>query len=570
MSKPTKTLLGEKARKAILDGVNAIYEPVRLTLGPQAKKALLYRTFNRGSRIVDDGKTIADCQEPRDPAVRLAAEAFKEACKKTDLIVGDGTTATTVIAGHLYNDVHRILSTSVSDFVQKKQSNEGKAGVMTIRKMILDSAKKVKDEIRATAKKIETIEELEKIATVSLGDAELGKVVAKMAWEVGLDGFIDVVEGFKGEIETEVINGFRFAAKVPGKAFVNNPNRYEMVLNDYHVLVTNHALDNASDIARTLQTLNAGTSKIAILAPSFSENVLVQMVQAIKQGFFVFPVHVPSLRTEQFEDFAVYTDSKFIDKAKGMSLRNVTFKDLGMFEKLVVKDTEAREDAIVTGGRGAILQTNGTEIDSPVKKRIDVLKGQLAETKQDNFKKLLERRIASMASSVGIIRVGDTTQASSLFLKLKIEDAVYACKAALRGGYVRGGGLCLKEIAENILYENDILRDSLIAPYNQIQSSVDGGVEIGDDIIDPADAMYYAVEHATGVVANLATVEIITPEGDEMAHGEGELAIARAINEFVLADKIHKGQITESESLMERDRLNGHTIDEAQYFAEKE
>jgi hypothetical protein len=166
-----------------------------------------------------------------------------------------------------------------------------------------------------------------------------------------------------------------------------------------------------------------------------------------------------------------------------------------------------------------------------------------------------------MASAVGVIRVGDTTQASSLYRKLKIEDAVYACKAALRGGYVKGGGLCLKELAET-LEEDDILRPALLAPYEQIQSSVDGGVEIGEEIIDPAEAIYWALDHAANVVANLATVEIITPELEDPIHGEGELAIARALNEFVLTDRINKGQLKEAEREMELDRMNGLTVDE--------
>jgi len=249
---------------------------------------------------------------------------------------------------------------------------------------------------------------------------------------------------------------------------------------------------------------------------------------------------------------------------------------------LVVKDTEAREDAVATGGRGAVIKEQVVFVEkerkvkrgkedavvkdkvtevkttSRVAERIEELKGQVEETQQENFKNLLRRRIASMASAVGIIRVGDSTQASSLYRKLKIEDGVFACQAALRKGYVKGGGLCLKEIAET-LDENDIIRQALLAPYNQIQASVDGGMEIGENIIDPAEVPYYAVEHATGVVANLATVEIITPEMEDPIHGEGEYAIARALQEMVISDKRHKGLITANEEEMERDRMKGMT-----------
>ncbi len=574
----TKTLLGAKARKAVIDGVNSIYNPVSLTLGPQGKNALLYRSFNRGSRITNDGHTVAECQEPKDIFVRLAANAFKESCKKTNEKVGDGTTTTAVIGGRLMNEVFSLLSDGASEFVSK---STGKIGVMTLRKKILDGAEKVKEAIKESSFKIDSLEDLEKIGIVSVEDEELGKIIAKMAWDVGVDGFIDTVEGYKGEIETEIIKGMRFPAKVPGKAFVNNPARYEMIARDCSVFITNHAMDNASEIAKVFQNFSTTTSKIIVIAPSFSENVLINMINATKAGYFMYPVLAPSLRTDQFEDLAIYCGATFIDKNKGKAMRNAKAEDLGFLEKLIVKDTETREDAVATGGKGTLEETitdvSEEEVEEKGKKqkkkvfrervstkiaeRIATLKGQLAETQQDQFKKLLDRRIASMASAIGIIRVGDSTSASALYRKLKIEDAVYACKSALRAGYVKGGGLCLKEIADK-LPEDDILKSALLAPYNQIQSSIDGGVEIPDTVIDPMEAVYYAVEHATSVVANLATVEIITPETEDILPGEGELTMARMIGELSITLRRHFGQLQASEEEAERDRMRGLTVDE--------
>lgn len=569
----TRTIIGEKARKAILEGVNAIGIPVSMTLGPQARKALMYRTHNRGSRIVDDGHTVAQCQEPNDPFVRLAAATFKEACQRTNEKVGDGTATTTTIGMRLFNDAYNLLVEGTSTMTRKAKA--GRIGVSTLRSNILKSALWVKEEIKKVAVPVKDVKDLEKVATISVGgDAELGKTIAQMAWDTGVDGFIDVVEGYKGEIETEIVKGFRFPAKPGAKAFINNPARYEMLIQDCPVLLTNHALDNGGDIATTLQKLNSFTSKIIVIAPSFSENVLVNMVNATKQGYFIFPVKVPALRTEQFEDFAIYCGARFIDKAKGGTIRSINSGDLGFLTKLIVKDTENREDAVATGGKGETdVSSQYKEKDesgkvewkdrlsSPVKDRIETLKSQLKETQQEIFKKLLERRIASMASAVGVIRVGDSTQASSLDRKLKIEDAVYACKAALRGGYVKGGGICLKEIADT-MPDDDVLKSALKEPYERIQASVDGGIEIGDDVIDPAEAELYAVEHACGVVANLITVEIITPESEDIQPGEGYLAIAREVGNIGLAMKKQQGLLRENEEEAERDRLGGLTSDE--------
>lgn len=592
MSRPTATLQGEKAREAILRGVNSVYRPVSATLGPQGKNALLFRTWNRGSRITNDGWTVAECQEPKDQFERLVNNAFKESCRRTNELSGDGTTTTIVIGGALYNLANALFSKN-EGYSQKGVS------VTDLRKRLLESARKVKEAIKVTRikDKIETLEELEKIAVVSVEDVELGKTIAQMAWRVGVDGFIDVIEGFKGVIETEVIEGFRFPAKVPSKAFVTHPAKFEMIAEGCAILITNYDLDSRALVDSFLGPLidNEKVTKIVILAPSFGANVLERILKTnvkvlpdgrtVPTGFTVLPVHTPSLRIDQYEDLAVYCDGKFFNKEKGQRLVGVKASDLGYIQKLIVKDVEAREDAIATGGRGAIISEQMVEVDkdrevrrgketktvkerekvfkntSKVAERIEVLKSQLKETQQESFKKLLERRIASMASAMGVIRVGDSTQASSLYKKLKIEDAVNACKAALRSGYVKGGGLCLKEVAKT-LAEDDLLRGAIEAPYNQIQASVDGGVEITDDIIDPAEVVLNAVEHAVGVVANLITVDVITVELEDPAPEEGQFAIARALTELVISEKRHKGQITKNEEEMERDRMGGRTVEE--------
>lgn len=554
MNRPTKTISGKKALEALRRGVAAIYEPVRMTFGPEGRNALLYRTMNRGNRITNDGVTVAECQEPKDIHVRMVAQTFKEACKRTAERVGDGTTGTAIIGGSLFNHLYSIL-----DETQSMMNTTSKRGVMTLKREILTTAELVKSKIKLAAKKVESQEELEKIATISVEDPELGKIIAQMAWEVGIDGFIDVVEGYKGEIETEVIKGMRFAAKVASKAFITNPARFETTVTDAAIIITNHDLDNTARMIPAFQELNKQTSKLIVIAPSFSSTTLVTFANSCKDGFFIYPILAPSLRTDQLDDLAIYCGAKFIDKTKGHKIENVRFQDCGFIEKIVAKDGDNKEDAVITGGRGTDERQNMPQ--TAVEERIEVLKGQLIETKQEQFKKLMERRIAAMASAVGIIRVGDSTQASSLYRKLKIEDAVYACKSALRGGYVRGAGVCLKEIADE-LPEGNLLKISLCAPYEQIQHSVSGGIEVGENVIDPAEAIFYAVEHATQVVAGLITVDSITAEEEDANMGDGEFAIARVLAEYVIADKIAKGQIREGQEEAYRDSLGGMTDEE--------
>ncbi len=583
MTKLTKTLVGTKAREMILKGVNAIYEPVRRTLGPEGKNALIYRTLNRGERFTNDGITVAGVIEPKNPFVRMVACAFREACQRTNEKVGDGTTATVIIGGKLYNDAYARLSENQSVFESDKS---GKMGVQTLKKNILKTAEKVKIEIEKKSKKIKTKRDLERIATISVENEEIGKIIADMAWEVGIDGFIDVVEGFKGKIETEVIKGMRFPSKVAANGFVNNFKKHEMVAQDCPVFITNYVLDNSAQLAKIINPFIKEYRKVIIISPTFSEQVLVELYKAMytmdnrgnkikNPAVDYYPVAVPSLRTDQFEDLATYCGARFIDKNKGSKLQNTQLKDLGFLEKLVVKTSEIREEAMAIGGQGTKTTQSPTTEDetgfkdetqeqekSVVDNRIEDLKGQLEEEKAgETYKNLLRRRIASMASAVGLIKVSSTTDAENLYIKLKIEDAVFSCKAALRGGYVRGAGLELKEIADK-LPDTDLLKSALQAPYEQIKASMDGNLKVTEDIIDPAEAIYYMVEHATSVVANLITVDILTPEIDEVGMGDGLIAVARQLLETNIINKHQAGVLKENEEEAYRDMFGNLTEDE--------
>ncbi len=510
--KQTKVLIGKKANEAILNGVNAVYDAVKLTLGPKGGNALLFGTYGGSPRITNDGVTIAECIEPKNEFELLVAESFKEACKRTNERAGDATTTTTVIGGFLINDILGKVETSLIG----RQSGD----VMKTRKMLLEDVKKVTEAIKKQAVAVKTLEDLEKVAIISVEDEQLGKTIAKIVHQVGIDGFVDVQEGFKGIIEHEVIEGMRFPAKVPHKAFVTNPAKYEMVMEDVPVIVTNYAVDNAGEISAVINDILTKTQlrKLAILAPTFSDQVLIEFAKAAKNNVFIFPVKVPSLRTEQFEDVCAYFGAEFINKDKGRTLRSLTEADLGGVEKLVIKDVETREDAIAIGGKGSKSDL--------VIKRIKELKQSMDEAKlPQSHKNLIKRRVASLSSAVAVIRVGATSDAETKYLKLKIDDAVYACKGALEEGYVRGAGLCLKDIADTM--NDSILANALRAPYNQIleNAGVDF-MEIGDDVIDNAKAVRLAVEHAVSVTAHLITTKIIVAEAKDESPADGYNNIA--------------------------------------------
>lgn len=284
------------------------------------------------------------------------------------------------------------------------------------------------------------------------------------------------------------------------------------------------------------------------------------MVGARKTNFEIHPVSVPSLRTEQFEDLSVYTGAEFINKDKGMKLESIKEHQLGWLDRLVVKDTEAREDAMAIGGGGTKPRptlTQGVFVSPLIEERIEVLKKQIEETRIDSHKKLLERRIASLASSIGVIRVGASSDIEALYKKHKIEDAVYASKAALEEGYLPGGGVALLEIAKEIEKDDasNLLIPALKAPYYQIQENAEQEIEIPQNVIDPSKAIRLAVKHAISVTGTLATVKAIIPELREKSPGEGYKDIADAILAGVKFWARQQGLIKENEIEAEKDLL---------------
>ena len=592
MSTPTKTLLDQEAHEAILKGVNAVYHPVLRTIGPEGKNALVYGTFNQEPRFTNCGNIIGGVQEPQNIHQRLVANAFQETCKKTDEKVGDGRTATIVLGGKLYNEAYKKMSKEKEHLSMAESKTS--VGVQTLKKEILETANKVKEQIKKVAKKVEGLEDLEKIASVSVQDKEIGKLIAKMSWEAGPDSFVSVLDGHRGKIETEIVPGMSFPAKVSDNAFLTDLRTHSMKSVDCPVVITNHDLTNTQQVYDALKNVYNKYKKIIIIANGYSNEVLGMLWNSmvkqgvatpdgrpVRNGFEIYPVKCPALRKEQLEDIAIYCDARLIDKKKGDKFENIVPCDLGFLERLTVMSENNNEDAQAIGGDGnklekmikkeeevGIAKEEKKRTKTPIEERINDLKGQLKNEKKGKmWQNLLKRRIASMSSSHGIIRVGAPTKAEAHYLQLKIQDAVNACKASLKGGYVKGGGLCLKEISDKLPKEN-IMKEVLAEPYRLIQAS--GDIKITDDIIDPADVIYYAVENSVSVVANLITCDILTAETEPINPVYGSYAIADALWEFVVTDKINKGQIKENEAEMWKDGRQGMTQDEFNYDKDKQ
>lgn len=551
LDRPTDVLVKSAARKKIRNGVNAVVDAIKLSLGPAGQSAILPRSFNRGPRHADDGYFIAENVIPKDEHERQAAESFKEGIKKTNELAGDGTTTTGVISGALINKIF----SEMPDESIPSAGKSAKKMVRQIRQEINEAKDLVIAEIKAKAKPIKTLTDLEKIALVAIGheDEAAAKTIAKLVWEIGrdstgafVDNHIDVVEGYKGGLETEVIKGMRFPAKVGHRAFVTKPERFEMEITDTPILITNHKIDNPFVMIRILESLKL--SKLSVFAPDFSSSVIQSLAASFKNGVFCYPIKCPALRTEQLEDLSAYTGATTIDKETGQKLENVTTSDLGFASKIIVKDTENREDAVLLGGKGEKQRIGqGTRITE----RCEILKKQIKESRNELTTIQLQKRIANLSSAVGVIRVGATTAKAAGYLKLKIDDGTYSCKSALEEGYVKGGGLCLKEIAEKL--PENILTNALKTPYDQIQENA-GGIDIEKDIIDSAKVVRLEVVHAVDIAATIITTGISIIEIPEKTPGDGYADIAKAIRQYAMYWAKDRGQLKASEDEAENDR----------------
>jgi chaperonin GroEL len=474
---------GNEAKVRLVAGVNRVANIVKTTLGPKGKNVILQRP-RRSPLVTNDGVTIADSVCSDDVVENLGIQTLIDVARKTNDTAGDGTTTSIVIAQSIINEHSNIDKNKAKTI----GGNSGKG--VEIYKEIQKSKDLALDLLDKMAKPVKTIEEVEKVAMASLEDEFLGKMVAEMVMEVGENGRVLIEEGYNNKIETEIVKGMRFYGKA-GVPFFQN-NRKESIFTNIEVVVTNiHVEDPLYDlepIAKKL--LEASKSKFIVIAPKFSSDVLTSIaLTASKNGLKIMPIKAPSLTEEQLEDVATYCDAKFINGQEDMSLTDMELKDLGLVKKIVT----TQDDTTILGGRGNVNE------------RIKVLKEHMDLEKDDMFKKKIERRIASLASSTGIIRVSASTEAEKGYLKFKIEDAINATKCALEEGVVKGGGVALKEVAEKLGKENALYK-SLQSPYNQIQENAGEPFEVSPDIVDPVKVTKSALEnlkkHTLNVLLN--------------------------------------------------------------------
>jgi chaperonin GroEL len=532
-----QVIFGEDVKKKLQKGVDTVADAVKVTLGPRGRNVVLDKGFG-GPTITNDGVSIAKDITLKDKFENMGAEIIKEVANKTNELAGDGTTTATVLTQALVTE-------------GLKQTTMG-LNAMAVRSGMEHAGADVVEALKVMSTQIKSTEEIKQVATISAENAELGEKIAETIDKVGKDGVVTVEESQSFGIETELTEGMEFDKGYVSPYMVTNPERMEAEFKNANILITDKKIASIQEVLPLLEKIaQTGKKELVIVADDVEGEALATfVVNKLKGGFSVLAVKAPGYgdrKKELLNDLAVTTGGTVISEEVGLKLESVEMAQLGTADRVVA----TKDKTTIVGGGG-----KKADIDD----RVASLKSQLEQTSSKFDKEKLEERIAKLSGGVAVIRVGAATETEMKYLKLKIEDAVNATKAAIEEGIVPGGGTSLARAAAKV--ENEILgkknlsREELIGynivlkalemPLKQIADNTgkdDGAVvvdkvkkaggnagydaqkgEMIDDmikagIIDPVKVERAGVQHAVSAAAILLTTECAIADEPEPEKG---------------------------------------------------
>src|SRR5437667_6517200 len=523
---PAKQLLfDEDARRRLKDGVDALADAVRVTLGPRGRNVILEKKFGPPA-IVDDGVSVAKEIELKDPFENLGAQLAREVASKTNDVAGDGTTTAAVLAQAMVREGMRMVAAGANPMALKHGLEIG--------------VQKVIEGIREVAKPVAGKEQIAQVATISGHDPEIGEIIADVMEKVGKDGVITVEEGKGIRMETEFVEGMQLDRGYVSPYFVTNQDRMEAVIDDPYILITDKRISGVAELLPVLERVLQVTKNIVIMADDVEGEALATLVVNKLRGTInALAIKAPSFgdrREAILEDIAILTGGKFITEKMGFKLENTQVQDLGRARRVVA----TKEDTVIIEGRGT---------DRAIQDRIKQIKSQSEDAASEFDREKLQERLAKLAGGVAVIKVGAATEVELKERKLRVEDALSATRAAVEEGIVPGGGVALiraqkrldkleKELSADERTGVGILRKALEEPLRMIAENAgqEGMVVVGQvkrssdttygydaatneyvdllthGIIDPAKVTRTALENASSIAALVLTTETLVTE----------------------------------------------------------
>jgi chaperonin GroEL len=462
----------------------------------------------------------------------MGAEIVKEVANKTNELAGDGTTTATILTQALFSEGLKHTTMGVN--------------AMAVRHGMEKAAEDVVKALHEMAVQISTTEEIKQVATISAESEEIGARIAETIDKVGKDGVVTVEESQSFGIQTEFTEGMEFDRGYVSPYMITDTERMEAEYKNAQILITDKKISSVKEILPLLEKIaQTGRKELVVIADDVDGEALTTfIVNKLKGGFSVLAVKAPGYgdrKKDLLQDLAIMTGGQVISEELGLKLENAELSHLGTAKRVV----STKDKTTVVGGEGE---------KSAIDARVDALRAQLKDTDSKYDKEKLEERIAKLSGGVAVLRVGAATETEMKYLKLKIEDAVNATKAAIDEGIVPGGGTALAHAAATVeaKMNKDLERDELIGyrivlkaleqPLKQIAHNVgkdDGAVivervrQMGgnagydaahavmvDDmikvgIIDPVKVERAGVQHAVSAVGILLTSEVAIADAPE-------------------------------------------------------
>jgi chaperonin GroEL len=517
----------EEARRGLERGMNTLADTVRVTLGPRGRNVVLEKKWGAPT-ITNDGVSIAKEIELEDPWEKIGAELVKEVAKKTDDVAGDGTTTATVLAQALVREGLRNVAAG--------------ANPMALKRGIEKAVEAVSEQLLATAKEVETKEEIASTASISAADPQIGEMIAEAMDKVGKEGVITVEESNTFGLELELTEGMRFDKGYISPYFVTDTERMEAVIEDAYILIVESKISAVKDLLPVLEKVMQGGKPLTIIAEDVEGEALATLVvNKIRGTFRSVAVKAPGFgdrRKAMLQDIAILTGGQVISETVGLKLENVGLDLLGRARKVVV----TKDETTIVEGAGEADQIAG---------RVNQIRAEIDKSDSDYDREKLQERLAKLAGGVAVIKAGAATEVELKERKHRIEDAVRNAKAAVEEGIVAGGGVALlqagKEAFEKLELEGDeavgahIVKVALDAPLKQI--AVNAGFE-GGVVVEKVRGLdpHHGLDAETGEYVDLLKAGIIDPAKVTRSalQNAGSIAGLFLTTEAVIADKPEK------------------------------
>ncbi|MBQ8460464.1 chaperonin GroEL [bacterium] len=476
-----RIIFDEEARKALLKGIDAVADAVKVTLGPKGRNVILTKKFG-APQIVNDGVTIAKEIELKDALENSGAQLLKEVSSKTNDVAGDGTTTASVLAQAIVREGLKNLTAGANPMSMKRGIDKA-----------VDSAVQ---KIKAMARPVNTKEEIAQVAAISAGNnKEIGELIAEAMEKVGHDGVITVEESKSFGTNLKVVEGMQFDKGYISPYFVTDPERMEAVLEDAYVFCCNKKINLIADLVPLLeQVAREGKSLLLIAEDIEGEALATLVVNTMRKVIRAVAVKAPGFgdrRKAMLEDIAILTGGEMFTEELGIKLENAKIDMLGKAKRVTVTKDET---TIVVGD----------ETKAAVSERVRLIKKQIEASDSEYDKEKLNERIAKLSGGVALIEVGAASEVELKERKLRIEDALNATRAANEEGIVPGGGVALLRVQqelnkslETIDFESDdekvgykILTAALDVPLRAIARNAGAKADVVVDCVLEKDGAY--------------------------------------------------------------------------------